>query len=113
MRWIQDARWQVVLAVCGFFVVTFAGLAAVQGASLPGILVLGIAGAFFGAIGAPEIEPRAFRWPALWQVGFSVVGCCLVAAVLSVGFDGYVMAIAAGVLLGILAPIWIHYIQGP
>jgi len=113
LRALAGTRWRVVFYLCVFFALAFAGLAALQGASLPGLLFAGLAGLFMGAIGAPEIEPRAFRRPVLWQIGFSVLGCCLVAAVLSAGFDGYALAVALGVLLGILAPLWIHYIQGP
>jgi len=61
----------------------------------------------------PEIEPKMFRFPRLWQSFFSVLGCVLVAVHLQVGALGYSIAVVAGLILGYLAPFWIAHIQVP
>jgi hypothetical protein len=72
---------------------------------------LAIAGILLGAIAAPEIEPRAFRYPALWQVLFAVIGCALVAFVWDAPAEGYLLAIVGGGVLGYAAPMWIKHIN--
>ncbi len=83
------------------------------GYSLRSVLFLGAAGFFAGAIGAPEVEPRLFRFPRLWQICFAVFGCVLVAMYLQVGALGYFIAGVAGLILGSLAPLWIPHVQVP
>ncbi|MHA6886692.1 hypothetical protein [Ralstonia pseudosolanacearum] len=83
------------------------------GYSLRSVLFLGSAGFFAGAIGAPEIEPTLFRFPRLWQVCFSVLGCVLAAAHLQAGALGYSIAVVVGLILGYLAPVWIARVQMP
>ena len=70
-------------------------------------------GIFLGAIGAPELEPKLFRSPVLWQVSFAVVGCVMFAASVSAPLEGYALAISVGAILGYLAPYWIRHVQGP
>jgi hypothetical protein len=83
------------------------------GYTLPNIALLSISGAVFGAIGAPHIEPKAFRYPTLWQMFFSVVGCILVAVFLQASFEGYALAFVVGCIAGYLAPYWVPHIQAP
>jgi hypothetical protein len=66
-----------------------------------------------GMIGAPALEPKAFRYPTLWQVMFAVLGCTLLAASLNAPSEGYGLAVLGGVILGYLAPYWIKHIQAP
>jgi len=101
----------VVAVVLALVFVIFGGLA--HGYSLRNIAFLASVGAVFGAIGAPYIEPKAFRYPTLWQMFFSVLGCALLAMYLQAGAEGYALAIVAGVILGYLAPFWVKHFQGP
>lgn len=70
-------------------------------------------GAFLGAVAAPELEPKAFRWPVLWQISFAVIGCLVFAASVSAPLEGYILAGLLGVILGYSAPYWIKHVQGP
>lgn len=103
----------VSLLTFGFAVVfiLFGGLT--SGYSLRSVLCLGSAGFFVGAIGAPEIKPKLFRFPTLWQICFSVLGCIFIAAHLEAGALGYSLAAVAGLILGYSAPFWIAHIQVP
>ena len=83
------------------------------GFSATSILFLGGAGAIFGLIGAPELEPKAFRHPTLWQMLFAVLGCTLLAVGLNAPPEGYAMAVVVGAVLGYLAPYWIKHIHAP
>ena len=75
--------------------------------------MLGGAGGFFGAIAAPELEPRAFRYPALWQVAFAVVGSVLVALLFGARGEGLALAVILGVFAGYLAPFWVTHVPLP
>lgn len=103
----------VSLSTFGFaaIFIVFGGLA--HGYSLRSVLFLGSAGLFVGAIAAPELEPKLFRFPRLWQISLSVVGCVLIAVHLQAGALGYSIAVVAGLALGYLAPIWSRDIQIP
>ena len=83
------------------------------GYSVASVSFLAAAGAILGAIGAPEIEPKVFRYPALWQMSFATIGCLLLAAAMDSPIEGYMLAILAGLILGYLAPLWIKHIQAP
>jgi len=83
------------------------------GYSMSSVAWLALSGAILGAIGAPEIEPKAFRYPALWQIAFAVAGCTVLAAGLEAPPEGYLLAVLVGVILGYLAPYWIKQIQAP
>lgn len=114
MKRTLSAGIRLALAACLIFAALFAVVGGwTTGYSLESVTWLALTGAIFGAIGAPAIEPKAFRYPALWQVGCAVAGCLLVAALLGAGIDGYLLAVALGVLLGYLAPYWITRVTGP
>ena len=83
------------------------------GYSVHNVAWLAGAGAIFGAIGAPYVEPKVFRYPILWQTSFSVLGCVLVGAALGAGPGGYGLAVIVGLILGFLAPYWIGHLPLP
>ncbi len=101
----------VVAAAFALVFVVFGGLR--DGYSLRSITLLASAGAVIGAVGAPDFEPKAFRYPTLWQMFFSVLGCALLALYLKASAEGYALAIVAGIILGYLAPYWVKHVQGP
>ncbi|MBZ5788944.1 hypothetical protein K8353_02395 [Burkholderia contaminans] len=91
--------------------VVFGGIS--MGYSMATIAVLGVMGAFFGAMAVPEWEPSAFRHPTLWQISCSVAGSLLVALILESGAEGYLLAVLAGTCIGYWAPFWIKHIFLP
>jgi len=101
----------VVAVALALVFVIFGGIA--HGYTWRNVALLASAGAVIGAIGAPYIEPQAFRHPTLWQMFFSVLGCVLLAVYLSAGADGYALAIVVGIVIGYLAPYWVKHIQVP
>ncbi|KGD96059.1 hypothetical protein JL37_09705 [Achromobacter sp. RTa] len=104
----------MIIAIVAGFALAFALLGGLSiGFSAPALALLSVAGALFGAIAAPEIEPRAFRRPVLWQIGFAVAGCLLVAALLGADAEGYGLAVALGLILGFFAPSWIKHLTLP
>jgi hypothetical protein len=74
---------------------------------------LALAGALLGAIAAPDLEPKAFRYPELWQMFFSILGCVLVAANSRAGPIGYLIAVSVGGAIGFCAKYWTKYIDVP
>ena len=114
MRHTRRSKAGLIIAIVAGFAAAFALLGGLSiGFSAPALALLSVAGGFFGAIAAPEIEPRAFRRPALWQIGFSVIGCVLVAALLGANAEGYGLAAMLGILLGFFAPSWIKHLTLP
>ena len=100
--------------LCAFLAVIFVVFGGLQyGYSGRNIVFFGVVGVILGAIGAPELEPKAFRYPALWQIFFAIIGCTLLAFAIHAPPEGYGLAVTAGLLLGYLAPYWIKHIQGP
>lgn len=77
------------------------------------ITVLAAMGAFFGAVAVPELEPKAFRYPTLWQISCSVAGSLLVALMLGAAVEGYLLAVLGGTCIGYWAPFWIKHIVLP
>lgn len=91
--------------------VVFGGFA--HGFTMRNVAWLVVSGAIFGAVGAPWAEPKAFRYPTLWQIFFSVFGCLLLAGFLQSSAEGYILAVFVGVILGYLAPYWVKHVQVP
>jgi hypothetical protein len=77
------------------------------------VTMLGLSGAMIGAISAPELEPRAFRFPAAWQMSCGVVGCVLIALYFHADRTGYGLAVVGGALLGFTGPWWVKHVQLP
>lgn len=106
--------WHIAAAGCLAFAavfVVFGGLA--HGYTLKSITWLALSGAFIGAIGAPSVEPQAFRYPTLWQIVFSILGCSTIAAYLGSSTDGYMLAVFIGFIFGAFADKWIQHVQIP
>ena len=83
------------------------------GYGLKEVGMLAASGAMIGAMMGPECEPRAFRYPALWQAAFGITGCVLIAVILEAGPAGYGLAVVGGALLGFTAPWWVKHAQLP
>jgi len=102
------AALAVVLAIV---FVGFGGFS--RGYSLESVVLLAGSGAFIGAIAAPDCEPKWFRYPTLWQVGFGIAGFVALAAHLGATGEGYAFATLVGAFVGYLAPFWTKHIQVP
>lgn len=102
-----------VLLAASFAIVFVAFGGWLDGYSLPSVVFLALTGLMLGAVAAPLLEPKAFRHPTLWQVCCASAACVLVAGLLEADADGYLLAIALGIVLGYLAPVWIKYVTGP
>ena len=98
----------LVMAIIG---VVFGGL--VNGFTLRTVILYGVMAAFLGAVGAPEIEPKYFRYPTIWQVLFSIAGCSLFAFSMRAPLEGYVLAVLIGGFLGFTAHYWVKYVSFP
>jgi hypothetical protein len=100
-----------IVAISAILVVVLGGIT--NGYTLGNAICLAIAGAFYGAVAAPELEPKVFRYPILWQMAFCILGCLTLAFFFESGAEGYMLAVAAGVVLGYLAPYWVKHMQVP
>lgn len=98
------------LVVAAFFAI---GGGFLYGYTSKNLLFFALTGMFIGAIGAPELEPNAFRSRALWQMTFAVLGCLLFAFSINATPIGYAIAVPSGLALGYLAPHWVKHVQGP
>ena len=108
------AGWKVALfASVGFAIlfVAFGGFSTRY--TLRSVGLLALAGALLGAIAAPDLEPKAFRFPKLWQMSFAILGSIFIAIGLKAGPIGYAIAVAVGVVLGYFARYWTKYIDVP
>ena len=102
------------LAVASCLALLFIALGGLKlGYSISSVGLLGAVGFSIGAVAAPELDPKLFRYPALWQVGFSVAGCVAVALLMAARDEGLALAVAVGVVLGIAAPVWVKHVQLP
>lgn len=106
--WVLSASVSLILAV--IFVV-FGGLS--HGYSIESISFLALMGILLGAIAAPEIEPKAFRYPALWQACFGAFGGSVFSIFVWQSLEAAAVGALAGCLLGYLAPYWAKHINVP
>ena len=74
------------------------------------IVVLAASGAMLGGLAAPEFEPKRFRYAALWQIFFGILGCLGFAAGIAAPAEGYALAVLCGVALGYTAPFWLKHV---
>lgn len=106
--------WRICVVISGLFAgvfVIFGGMAV--GYSLERVGWLAAAGAILGAMSAPELDPSAFRFPAIWQILFGVLGCVILARAVDASLEGYLLAVLVGTVAGYLAPYWVKHIQAP
>lgn len=100
-------------------VAAWAGIGAVAFGLLHGlraplsIRTVGLAalmGVVVGALAAPELEPKLFRRPGVWQTLVGAAG----GALLALSFAGTIQALVAGAIvggvLGAFANLWVRYV---
>ena len=75
--------------------------------------VHGFIGAFLGVMFAPELEPKYFHYPVIWQMVFAIIGCMLFAYSIDSSFVGYAIAFVFGGFFGYIANFWLKYINIP
>lgn len=111
MRFSGFKAIAVPAVVCAAVFVLLGGW--LDGYALPSVIFLALTGLLLGAMAAPLIEPKAFRYPTLWQVCCATAAGVLFATLLGADADGYLLAIGLGGVLGYLAPVWIKHVTGP
>jgi len=84
-----------------------------RGMSTESVLVSATAGFTLGLVAVPALMPRNFKSPALWQIGWAIVGSLLIAYQLDAPGEGYAVAVVLGGLLGWSSPFWIEYVHLP
>lgn len=110
----DSGRWKTLFGLCVIFALAFVVFGGMRfGYSLKSIISLAFAGVAFGFISAPEIVPKAFTSPTLWQISSSISGCLILAFAMSSPQEGYLLAVVVGLILGFLAPYWVKHIQIP
>jgi len=108
------AGWKVALFASAGFAILFVAFGGFStGYTLRSVSLLALAGALLGAIAAPDLEPKAFRFPELWQMFFAILGCILIAISLKAEPIGYAIAVVVGGVLGYFARYWTKYINVP
>lgn len=107
--------WGVVALTGGFFASVFVLIGGIGGGrhSSHTVLFHAAAGLFIGAIAAPELQPKAFRFPAIWQASFGGVAGVTLAASMETSLEALVAGAMIGALLGFLAPYWNNHIDVP
>jgi len=70
-------------------------------------------GAFIGLVGAPEIEPEAFKKAWLFQLISGVVSGGLVGLLLGLSSVNILAAVVVGGILGWSAPFWAKHVPIP
>ena len=66
-------------------------------------------GFFIGLIGAPEIEPKAFKYPRIVQLFSGMLAGAVVGYFFQLGSEYVIVAVLIGGLLGWLAPFWVSH----
>lgn len=101
----------IAAVVMGGLFAVFGGLA--HGYTLRNIGLLFSSGALIGAMSGPELEPKAFRFPTLWQVITCAFGFIAGAIYFRASPEGVALAALVGIILGYLAPYWLKHVQIP
>ena len=106
--------WAVAALCAVGFAILFVALGGIShGYSPRSVAFLAVSGFLLGAIAAPELEPKAFRHPAVWQVFFGALGGVVLCAAMSLSAEANVAGAIIGGLLGFLAPYWVKHLQVP
>jgi len=111
----QESNGWIVASIAGLvFSVLFVVVGGLsRGYELRSVTILAISGLLLGAIAAPELEPKAFQFPAAWQVSFGILGGVLFVAANWTNPVEFMAGGAMGGLLGFFAPYWVRYIPVP
>ena len=100
------AGWKVALFASLGFAILFVVIGGFSTGYTPrSVGLLALSGALLGAIAAPDLEPKAFRFPEIWQMFFAIVGSIFVAISLKAGPIGYGIAVVAGGVLGFFCAV--------
>jgi hypothetical protein len=111
---MRTSGWRLVAFASSFFAVLFVAFGGLRfGYSTRSVGYLSLCGVLLGLVSAPELEPRRFRYPALWQCSFGAVGGAALAGAMRGSGEAFAVSILAGLLLGYFAPLWIKHIQVP
>lgn len=70
-------------------------------------------GLFPGILAAPEFEPKAFKFPAVWQAGWGMLGGIGAGYFLQLEGPGFILSVIGGLLVGVLAPYWLKHLPVP
>ena len=109
-----SAGWRLAAYSCLFFVAIFVSFGGLRfGYSLRSVASLGACGFLIGAIAAPELEPKYFRYPALWQATFGALAGITLVGVMHPTTEAFLAGALIGLLLGLVAPYWIKHVQMP
>lgn len=105
---------KTVFFVCITLALAFVVLGGLNfGYSLKSSALLAATGIFFGLVAAPEVSPKDFKHPTIWQVCFCALGFLVAAYLLSSPPIGYFLAILLGIVAGYTAPSWVKHIAVP
>ncbi len=111
---MNSRGWVISASVGLFFAVMFVVLGGLNyGYTIQSISALALSGVLLGAIAAPEIQPEAFRHPALWQVCFGALGGGVFSLFVWQSREATAAAALLGCVLGYLAPYWVKHINVP
>jgi len=77
------------------------------------LAILFFMGAFLGLIGAPELEPKAFKSPWLFQLIGGAVSGAISGLLLSASIEATFVLTLIGGVLGWLAPYWLKHAPIP
>jgi len=70
-------------------------------------------GLFLGFLTAPEFEPKHFKFPVLWQAACGGLGGMMVAIMLKLDPNYFMLSIFLGLILGATAKFWIMHFPCP
>jgi hypothetical protein len=108
------AGWKVAAFASVAVAILFVVLGGIStGYSLRNVALLALAGGLLGAIAAPDLAPKAFRFPTCWQMSFAILGSVLFAFQVKATPVGYLIAVLVGAILGYFARFWTKFIDVP
>jgi hypothetical protein len=101
----------LVAVIMGIVFAIFGGLS--EGFHLQSLGILFFCGFLIGAMAAPELEPKAFRFPTVWRITTCTLGFIVGAIYLKASLENIALAAFVGAILGYLAPYWIKHFPIP
>ncbi len=79
----------------------------------PRLAVLILLGGAVLLLAVPELEPKAYRHPALWQSGVGAGAGLMTAWLVGGGGWACLLGVLVGAMLGWLTPFWMRYLPLP